>query len=199
MQKEVWDNISKRYYSEILSPIKNSSENYLENDLSSLENSKEKKIIDLGCGIGEIEKFLSKNFKEVYAVDFSEGMINKAMNRNKNLDNVRFEVRDMTDMEDLKDEYDVALSVNSIITPDISSINKIFRNIFNLLKKKGKFFCVLPAMEVYAYQSLLIAEKESKKNKDYDKVSEIVEESIPENEHDFRLGMTNFLGRMSLQ
>lgn len=196
MDKSDWDKISKRYYSNILSPIKNCEENYLYDDLGNIEKSEEKKVIDLGCGIGEAEKFLSKNFKEVFAIDFSEGMIERAREKNKGLGNVSFSVMDMTNVNNnLEEDFDVALSVNSIITPNINDVKEIFKNIRKVLKKGGKFFCVLPSMEVYAYQSLLIADKELKKNKNIDEVNEIIGESIPDEEHDFKLGIVNFKGR----
>ncbi len=195
MKKEDWNKISKDYYGEILSPIKDSKENLLVGDLSLVEDSNSKSVIDIGCGIGEIERFLSEKFKEVYAIDFSEGMIKKAFDKNKNLDNVSFEVMDMVDLGKLDRKFDVALSVNSIIMPEIDKVDLVLKNIHSLLNKNGKFFCVLPSMEVYAYESLLIAEKELKKDRSYDKIEEKVKDSIPEDEHDFHLGMTNFQGK----
>ncbi len=195
MQREDWDKISSDYYTEILSPIKNSKEKILMNDLKSIENSKSETIIDLGCGTGEIEKFLSENFKEVIAIDFSKEMIKNAQEKNKNLGNVKFQVADMLKLKNSFGKFDVALAINSIITPNIKNINKIFRNINKILKKGGKFFCVVPAMEIYAYQSLIIAEMESKKNFSYKKMLRKVKKAIPEEEHDFLLGITDFEGR----
>lgn len=195
MQKEDWDKVSNNYYEDILSPIKDCQRNLLFEDLESIKNSREMKVIDLGCGVGEAERFLSKNFKEVFAVDFSEGMINKARSRNKKFENVNFEVADITHLEELGENYDIAVSINSIIMPDIEKINLSFDNVNKILKNGGKFFCVLPSMEVYAYQALLIAEKVLKKNKSHGNIEVVVEKSIPENEHDFRLGIVDFDGR----
>lgn len=194
MQKEEWDEISKDYYNEILSPIKDSKDNLLMEDLNLIKDSKNKSVIDIGCGIGEIEGFLSKKFNKVYAIDFSPKMIEKAKDNNRQLDNISFEVMDMTKLDKLNSKYDIAIAVNSIIMPEIEKVDKSFNNIYNLLNQGGKFFCVLPSMEVYAYQALLIANKELSKTKNYAKIKEKVEEFIPENEHDFLLGMTNFEG-----
>ena len=74
MKPTEWNKIAKDYYKEILSPLKNSKSNPLFKDLKKLK-SKNKTIIDLGCGIGEIEPLLSKYFKQVTSIDFSKEMI----------------------------------------------------------------------------------------------------------------------------
>ena len=61
MEKRDWDKISQDYYSEILSPIKNSIENPLFEDIKRIKDKNNKSVIDLGCGIGELENFLSRN------------------------------------------------------------------------------------------------------------------------------------------
>ena len=158
-------------------------------------NGRSKTIIDLGCGTGEIEEFLSQNFRKVIAVDFSREMIKKAYEKNKNLRNVEFKIADISKLKNPPEKFDAALAVNSIVSPDIKNINKTLKNIYKLLKKKGKFFCVVPAMEIYAYQSLIIAEMESRKNPGYKKMLRKVKKAIPEEEHDFLLGITDFDGK----
>lgn len=195
MEKEEWNQVSKEYYDEILSPIKDSEKNPLFKDLEKIENKDQKTVIDLGCGIGEIEETLSKKFKEVLAVDFSEGMLKKAREKNSSLENVKFELKDIASLEGLENKFDVALAINSIITPEISEINKTLESINKVLKEGGKFMGIFPAMEVYLYQSLIIAEKMSKESKNSKKVRRKIRKLIKEKEHDFLLGITNFDGK----
>ncbi|VVB79206.1 Ubiquinone/menaquinone biosynthesis C-methyltransferase UbiE [uncultured archaeon] len=195
MKKEEWNLVSKDYYDEILSPIKDSEKNPLFNDLDKLENKTEKSAIDLGCGIGEIEETLSNKFKEVLAVDFSEGMLARTKERNKHLKNVKFELKDISKLEGLENKFDVAIAINSIITSEVSEINKMLTQVNNTLKEGGKFMGIFPSMEVYLYQSLIIAENMSKEDKNSKKVRKRIRKLIKEKEHDFLLGITNFEGK----
>ncbi|GBE19522.1 demethylmenaquinone methyltransferase [archaeon BMS3Abin17] len=194
MKVREWEKVSDDYYTEILSPIKNSQENPLMKDLDVL-GGKNKKIIDLGCGLGEIEKDLSKQFGEVVGIDFSKKMVESAKKRNKSLNNVEFYVKDMTNLQSFDNKFDVAIAINSILSGNLNEINKIFKEIHKILRKDGKFIAILPSMEVFIYQSLIIADKESKKNKNQEKIRRKIRELIMKQEHDFLLGITNFEGK----
>ena len=50
-------------------------------------------------------------------------------------------------------------------------------------------------MEVYTYQSLIIADRQAKKGGDYDETVKKIKKLIPDEEHDFLLGITNFDGK----
>jgi len=194
MQKEEWNLIAEDYYDKILSPIKNSIDNPLFDDLKGVANSSNK-IVDLGCGLGELAPILSKSFKEVMGVDISEEMISRAKEKNSNFENVNFLVGDISSLRDYHNKFDVAVSVNSIISPDLKLVDKMFLETNNILKKGGKFICILPSMEVFAYQALLIAQKYNSKTDDLDELRKKAREFINDEEHDFLLGMTDFDGK----
>ena len=177
-----WDDTSENYYEEILSPIKNSVENPLLEDLRKVANRKSKKIIEVGCGLGELTKFLSERFEFVTSTDISTKMIEKAKIKNSNFENAEFFVKDTVELN-WKNKFDVAVSVNSIISPEIGKDEKMFKSVFESLKKSGKFFCILPAMEVYIYQAMLLGRTKSRKE---------VGEIINSKEHDFLFGKTKF-------
>lgn len=170
-----WDNDSKNYYDSVISPIKNSSNNVLFDELKKLSGS----IVDLGCGIGEIIPFLTKNFKEVHAWDYSTKMIKKAMEKNSNLENVSFKVKDFLNINE-KELFDVGLSINSLIDPNPVKINQMIKKFYNLLKKNGTLICVLPSIESYLYQEMIAQEKK------------LVKENIL-NENDFEHNEIDFL------
>ncbi len=195
MKEKEWNEISENYYEEILSPIKNSLKSPLFYDIKQIKDKDKKSVIDLGCGLGELEKLLSKEFKEVVAIDFSEEMIKSAQEKNKALQNVEFQVKDISSMPEFHNKFDVAISINSIIVPDLNKIDQMFSEVNNTLKKDGKFICILPSMEIYAYQAMLIAQKQGKKIKDIEKLREKAKEFINDEEHDFLLGVTDFEGK----
>jgi ubiquinone/menaquinone biosynthesis C-methylase UbiE len=60
-------------------------------DFLGLHDTRNKTIIDLGCGTGAIAIFATDFFRTVYAVDVSEVMIGKAKKKlNKNVHNLVF-------------------------------------------------------------------------------------------------------------
>lgn len=190
-----WEKISEKYYEEILSPIKNSSKNPLFNDLNRVKNKDKKSIINLGCGLGEIEGILSKNFKEVIGIDFSKKMIRQSKEKNKSLKNVKFYLGDISNLKKFHNKFEVAISINSIISSDLNKIDKMFKEVYNVLKKNGQFICILPAMEVFLYQALIIAKNEAKKNTEIKEIEKKIKKLIKKKEHNFLLGITDFEGK----
>jgi ubiquinone/menaquinone biosynthesis C-methylase UbiE len=56
-----------------------------------LQNTENKKLIDLGCGTGATSIFAARLFSTVYAVDVSEAMLEQAKKKVKgNIDNIEF-------------------------------------------------------------------------------------------------------------
>ncbi len=159
MGKLEWDKSAQNYYEDVISPIKDSVENPLFTDLKKIY-SKEKNIVDLGCGIGELLSQLSENFKSVEGWDFSEKMIQKASEKIAGKENIKLFVKDISKIRE-KEKFDYILSINSILAPNSKEVDKIIKNIYNLLNKNGKIFCILPAMESYIYQSILTINKKN--------------------------------------
>lgn len=158
MQAMDWDRIAEDYYSEILSPIQDSINNPLLEDLKRLKG---KRVIDLGCGIGPLLPMLSKHFSTVTALDYSQSMLDKARDENTNLKNVNYLAMSMKEI-DFIECYDTALSVNSLLDPDPENVRQIISNIYDLLQHGGKFIGIVPAMEVYLYQAMLIMQRSGK-------------------------------------
>ena len=57
---------------------------------SKLGNFSNKKILNIGCGVGRLEEFMSKDFEEVYGVDISEVMVEQSRKRLSDKKNVKF-------------------------------------------------------------------------------------------------------------
>ena len=154
MSSKKWDKSAENYYDDVISPIKNSINNPLDQDLKKLKG----KIVDIGCGIGELVENLSKQFDEVHAWDYSENMIEKAKEKNSKVENVFFEVKDTTKLKE-KEKFDVALSINSLLEPNIVKLNKMIKNIYRTIKTSGTFICIVPSLESYIYQEIIANEK----------------------------------------
>jgi trans-aconitate methyltransferase len=72
---DFWEKDLKDYEKQVISVF--NVENILIEELKKIKNKHKKIVADLGCGVGDAFKYL-KEFKKVYAIDFSKNMISKA-------------------------------------------------------------------------------------------------------------------------
>ena len=95
-------------------------------------------ILEIGCGTGKNTTFLAQVGVRVHALDFSEGMIEKAREKVK-AGNVRFSVADLTQKWPCEDQaYD--LIVCNLVLEHIEDLAFIFSEAFRVLDAGGKFF-----------------------------------------------------------
>jgi ubiquinone/menaquinone biosynthesis C-methylase UbiE len=94
-------------------------------------------ILEIGCGTGKNTSFLSQIGAKVHAVDFSEGMIEKAREKVK-AENVRFSIADLTQTWPCEDQsYD--LVVCNLVLEHIDDLSFIFSEAFRVLEGGGRF------------------------------------------------------------
>ena len=103
----------------------------------ALTNLRFKSILEIGCGTGKNTVFLAQIGARVHALDFSEGMIEKAKERVKE-DHVRFSIADLTQRWPCEDQaYD--LIVCNLVLEHIEDLSFIFSEAFRVLETQGKF------------------------------------------------------------
>jgi malonyl-CoA O-methyltransferase len=94
-------------------------------------------ILELGCGTGKNTVFLAQIGTRVHALDFSEGMIEKARGKVK-AENVRFSVADLTQKWPSENtSYD--LIVCNLVLEHIEDLAFIFSEAVRVLVQEGKF------------------------------------------------------------
>jgi ubiquinone/menaquinone biosynthesis C-methylase UbiE len=94
-------------------------------------------ILEIGCGTGKNTVFLTLIGSQVHALDFSEGMIEKAKKKIQ-AKNVRFSVADLTQKWPCEDRsYD--LVVCNLVLEHIEDLSFIFSEAFRVLEEKGRF------------------------------------------------------------
>ena len=188
MEAKDWDKEAKNYFDNITSPFDKNVKNPIYNAIDSI-NGKSKSVIDLGTGIGNLIPILSKNFKDVAALDFSKEMLNKARENNKGLKNVKYFQEDMRNLSKFYNKFDVAASVNSIILPSVKDVNKIIEEIYKTLKEKGTFIGIFPALGSVLYESILTYDKQLEETNDEELARKRTYRVIGKKDYDFLLGM----------
>ncbi len=98
-----------------------------------------KDILDIGCAVGSFTKYVADKDYNVDGIDFSEKMIEIARRK---VNNANFYVMDMLDMQ-LDKKYDGVMAINSTIHIEKNKMQKLFEEIYNILKDAGVFFVIL--------------------------------------------------------
>lgn len=162
MGSKHWDQIAQSYNHEIVSPLSEGVENPLFDHLQSIPHKHRKTVADLGCGTGNLLSHLAGAFKSVYAIDYSARMISVAKQQTTAFHNIIFHRQNIERLRLPEKSMDVVISVNSLLMPDVRGLKRALTNIHKILKPQGQFLAVLPAMEGFLYQAMLIYEEEIK-------------------------------------
>ena len=81
-QDHFWSQVASVYEQEFVDPYNADVRgNPLKRTLRRLGDPAHKVVADLGCGIGPLLPFLSRQYRTVYAVDFAAGMLERARAR----------------------------------------------------------------------------------------------------------------------
>ena len=158
-QDHFWSKAAHSYETEFIDPYRADVRSPLLKTLQRLADPATKVVADLGCGIGPLLPFLSEHFRTVYAVDFAEGMLERARQRSAGLKNITFLQRSLTDLKPLAGKLDVAVAINSLVMPDITDLEGALRQIHASLKPGGRFLAILPAMDALHYYTMLLVDR----------------------------------------
>jgi ubiquinone/menaquinone biosynthesis C-methylase UbiE len=119
-----------------------------------------KKILDVGCGTGDLLNYLAKKNKEslLWGVDISDKNIKRA-NKNKHSKREKFTKLDANTLP-FKDNFFDEIYCYEVLE-HVKNLDKVLDEIKRVLKNKGKFILTVPLKES---EEILI-----KYNKDYPK------------------------------
>jgi SAM-dependent methyltransferase len=158
-QAHFWSRVAKSYEDDFVDPYRPAVRSPLLDTLRALPAPGHKLAVDLGCGTGPLLPFLAEHFRQVIAVDFAEGMLERARERCRGLKNVEFLQLPLTDLSRLVGRVDVAIAVNSIVMPDVQDQEASLGQIHAVLRPGGKFLGILPAMDAVHYYTMLLVDR----------------------------------------
>ena len=103
-----------------------------------LANLQFNSILELGCGTGKNTAFYAQIGKIVQAVDFSEGMVEKAKEKVK-AENVRFSMMDIS-QKWVFDHHSFDLISCNLVLEHIKDLSFVFPEAARVLQNEGRFF-----------------------------------------------------------
>jgi len=117
------------------------------NFLPELENLKEQKILDAGCGVGLWSIYAAKNGGKIFGIDIQPGMIREARikaTKAKLENQVDFIIGDVANLLYRAEYFEKAISINVACNLPKSSLYKHFKEFHRVLKKGGKAIVAVP-------------------------------------------------------
>jgi SAM-dependent methyltransferase len=159
-QDDLWSKAAGSYEKEFIDPyLPAVRHNPLRRLLPRLAQRGCHVVADLGCGIGPLLPLLAQHFRKVYAIDFAEGMLSRARAQVEVAKNVTFVQADLTHLPKATTPWDVAVSVNSLVMPDVRDQEKALAAIHARLRPGGYFLGILPAMDGVHYFTMLLLDR----------------------------------------
>lgn len=133
---EAWDAVSQQYadrYSDEIR-LKPFVQEFLPDFLANVQQ--EGLICDMGCGPGQVARYISQNFperKNLCGIDLSPKMIEQASRLNPG---ITFEAKDVLTMPE-KEIYDAIIGLYFIVNFPVDKLPLLFRKLHQLLKPGG--------------------------------------------------------------
>ncbi|WP_326906625.1 class I SAM-dependent DNA methyltransferase [Sedimentibacter sp. MB31-C6] len=138
MKSTIWNFWAKRYdklwvqkYS--LKPTRN----YILKAMNEIMVKEHTKVLDLGCGPGQLINELSRKYNnlDIMGIDFSEKMLEVSKSRNPLASHIKL---DVSELYKLKEKFNIIVCTHSL--PYYKEPNKVMRELSKLLKDGGRIF-----------------------------------------------------------
>ena len=192
-QKKIWDKTAQDYFTKVVSPFSANVINPIFWYIDHLPHEG-KSVIEVGCGIGSLLPILGKSFGRVVGTDISPKMIERARSKVKEFENVHLSVQDTRDLSTFHNQFDFAITVNSILVPQIKVVDDMLREVYLTLKEDGVLLGIFPSLDALHYKTLLIQEKALDEGKSEEEAMQLSKDELKGTPIDFISGIVDYDG-----
>lgn len=103
--------------------------------INRIVENKELNCLDIGCGSGEMEKLIYRDFKKITGIDTSKDRIKEA--NSIRLFNCEFKTNVGTEVDFKDNSFDIVLMINVLHHVDYRDRTKLLKEVKRVLKYKG--------------------------------------------------------------
>lgn len=154
-----WGRCAGNYEQEFIDPYRSDVRSPLLDAIQQLTGTGDRRAADLGCGTGPLLPWLAERFQRVHAVDFAEGMLDRARQRCTGLANVEFLQTRLSDLSAIAAGVDVAVAVNSLVMPDLDELEASLEQVRAIVRPGGCLVGIVPALDAVHYQTMLLVDR----------------------------------------
>lgn len=98
-----------------------------------------KKVLDIGCGVGNLTNYINQKGYHVTGIDYASEMLEIAKKEFKNTEFIKMDMRNIT----LKDKYDGIMLAYSLFHVTKKDAEYVLNKCYELLNPKGKMLIIL--------------------------------------------------------
>ncbi len=195
-QDRHWGRHAAAYDENFLDPFAAGVENPLWDALDAIAAPDRKTVIDLGCGTGPLLPSLLKRFRRVIALDFAPAMLARARERVGPDPSrpIEFLHRAMHELDDLAGRIDVAISINSLVMPDVRVIDKTLHSIHASLRPRGQLLGIVPSLDAIQYHTMLLLDQALAQGLEIAEAMRFTSHHAEHRFYDFAFGRFKFQG-----
>jgi SAM-dependent methyltransferase len=150
MDVAYWDTMSEAFDEEIFNSLKQDVRGAIRGAIERV-SSPQKKVMDLGCGVGRYLPLLSSAFGEVHAADWSPGCVQRASEVARRLPNVRVALPKAYIGSAWTGRFGVVTAINVLFDPLARRRAALLKEIRRLLAPRGSLVLVVPSLEAVVY------------------------------------------------
>ncbi len=108
-----------------------------------LKETKNKIVLDIGCGNGRYAKFLAPSSKKYFALDISKEQLKLAKDRTKRLKNIKFILSDAEKIPLPNNSVDVIVASFAIsVILEFKKKKRVLKEMIRVVREQGKIFLV---------------------------------------------------------
>jgi SAM-dependent methyltransferase len=195
-QERHWSRHAAGYDDLFLDPFASGVKNPLWDAVAAIANPGRKTVADLGCGTGRLLPHLLERFSRVIALDFAPAMLACARERlgPEQSSRVCFLQRPMHELDDLAGQIDVAITINSLVMPDVRLIDRTLRSIHASLRPKGVLLGIVPSIDAIQYHTMLLLDQALEQGLDPADAMRFTGHHAEHRFYDFAFGRFKFQG-----
>lgn len=105
--------------------------------LKALDLKSAERILDLGCGPGELieELYIINSELDITGIDFSKGMLSESIKKNPKARHIQMDVKDL---HTINEKYNIIISTHSL--PYWKDPDKVMKDLWSIIAEDGKVY-----------------------------------------------------------